>query len=460
MSTRKRLDRRTVLRGVGTAIAMPWMEAMAPTSLTRTVLAGQGVVERPVRLAFLFVPNGVHPPDWIPESTPETRTAEFALPPSLQPLEDVRGLVNVHTGLAHHNAKALGDGPGDHARSAACFLTGAHPRKTAGSDIVNGISVDQVAASALKGRTRFSSLELGCERGATAGNCDSGYSCAYSANISWRTPRTPMSKEISPREVFERLFMQGPRGETERARQARLSRRRSILDAVRGDARRLGQELGGRDRMKLEEYLDSVRELEQRIEVVEKAEQDPTGWGLSELPRGIPGDYQEHVDLMGDLMVLAFRLDLTRVVSFMWANEGSNRTYPMIDVREGHHHLSHHSKDEAKVDAIRRIDRWNVERFADLVKRFDAVRDQEDRSLLEDTLMVFGGAISDGNRHNHDNLPILVAGGGGGVQPGELVAHKPGTPLCGLYLSMLHEAGVAAPTFGDAKGPVQLGQRS
>ena len=199
-----------------------------------------------------------------------------------------------------------------------------------------------------------------------------------------------------------------------------------------------------------------MRELEQRIERVERVEQDPTGWGLADLPRGIPGDYQEHVDLMGDLMVLAFRLDLTRVVSFMWANEGSNRTYPMIGVKEGHHHLSHHSKDGAKVDAIKRIDRWNVERFTDLVKRFDAVRDEDGHSLLDDTLLLFGGAISDGNRHNHDNLPILLAGGGGGVKPGGLLAHQQGTPLSGLYLSMLHAAGVNARSFGDSSGPVEL----
>lgn len=435
---------------------MPWMEAMAPSSLSRRACASALAQQQPVRLAFLFVPNGVHPPTWIPQAKPGTRTSSFELPSSLQPLQDVRDRLTVHTGLAHHNAKALGDGPGDHARSSACFLTGAHPRKTAGSDIVNGVSADQVAAEYLRGRTRFSSLELGCERGAIGGNCDSGYSCAYSANISWRTPRTPMSKEISPREVFERLFMHGPRGETAEARTARLSRRKSILDAVRGDARRLSHDLGGRDRLKLEEYLDSVRDLEQRIELVERAEQDPTGWGIEKLPHGVPGDYQEHVDLMGDLMILAFRLDLTRVVSFMWANEGSNRKYPMIGVKEGHHHLSHHSKDEVKVDAIKRIDRWNIERFADLVRRIDAVHDKDDRSLLDNTMILFGGAISDGNRHNHNNLPIIMAGGGGGIETGNLVAHEPNTPLCSMYLSMLQRAGVDVESFGDSKGTVAL----
>ena len=369
----------------------------------------------------------------------------------------VKDKITIHAGLAHRNARALGDGPGDHARSAACFLTGAHPRKTSGSDILNGISVDQLAANHMRGKTRFDSLELGCERNATGGNCDSGYSCAYSANISWKSPRTPVAKEISPREVFERMFMQGPIGESLEARASRLSRRKSILDAVRGDVRRLGANIGGRDRMKLEEYLDGVRALERRVEAVERSEQDPTGWGLDDLPRGVPGDFQEHIEIMGDLMMLAFQLDLTRVATFMWANEGSNRTFPMVGVREGHHHLSHHGSNEDKVDSIRKIDRWQAERFGDLVKRFDSMRDAEDRSLLDDTLLVFGSAISDGNRHNHDNLPIILAGGGSGAaRPGRLVTHEKNTPLCNLYLSMLQKSGVEVDSFGDSTGSVQL----
>jgi hypothetical protein len=459
------IDRRAVLRGLGTAVALPWLEAMSPTRLSRAATAmaaplGSGGAAGPTRVAFLFVPNGVHAPDWLVPAGDQVTVGASALPESLpsllEPLGRVREHVTVHAGLAHGNARALGDGPGDHARSAACFLTGAHPRKTAGSDIHNGVSFDQVLADHWRGTTRFDSLELGCEPAMTAGNCDSGYSCAYSANIAWRSPRTPVAKETNPRAVFERLFMAGPAGESAEARDRRLRRRRSILDAVRGDARRLSTELGGRDREKLEEYLDGVRGLERRIEQVEGRAQDPSAWGLDELPAGVPGDYRTHLELMGDLMALAFRLDLTRVCTFMWANEGSNRAFPEVDVREGHHHLSHHAGDEAKIEAIRRINRWQTDRFADLVERFGAVETGPDRTLLDDTLLCFGGAISDGNRHNHDDLPVIVAGRGGGATSGRLVRHAKGTPLCDLFVGMGRAAGAPVERFGDSNGVAAL----
>ena len=451
------LDRRTALRGLGTALALPWLEAMVPGGVGRVARAARAAARPPVRLGFLFVPNGVNPGQWLPGKDVKDGTRDFELPPSLEPLADVRDHINIHAGLAHRNAKALGDGPGDHARSAACFLTGAHPRKTAGSDILNGVSIDQVIAENLRGETRFASLELGCDPGLTGGNCDSGYSCAYSANISWRTPRTPMAKETSPRAVFERMFMNGPPGESKAARVHRMRRRKSILDAVQDDTRRLSSRLGGRDRMKLEEYLDGVRELERRIEVVERTEQDPTEWGLDELPRGIPGSYGEHLDIMGDLMMVAFRLDLTRVATFMWANEGSNRTFPMVDVREGHHHLSHHANDEAKVEAIRRIDHWQTGRFARLVSKFQQLPDEDGGRLLDNTLLLYGSAICDGNRHNHENLPILVAGrGGGAAETGRLVRHADRTPLCNLYQSLASAGGVKLTNFGDAVGLARL----
>ncbi|MDG2022792.1 MAG: DUF1552 domain-containing protein [Phycisphaerales bacterium] len=452
----KTLHRRTVLRGIGTAIALPWLEAMSPGTITRSARAaarGTG----PTRLAFLFVPNGVHAPEWLPSpETPGASSMPVDLPPLLRPLDRVREHITLHSGLSHRNATALGDGPGDHARSAACFLTGSHPRKTAGSDIVNGVSIDQAIASGIRGRTRFDSLELGCDPTLTAGNCDSGYSCAYSANIAWRSPRTPVAKETNPRAVFERLFMAGPMGESKEARARRLGRRQSILDAVRSDAVRLSRNLGGRDRAKLEEYLDGARELERRIEQVERSEQDSSGWGIEHLPDGVPGDYEEHLSLMGDLMTLAFRLDLTRVCTFMWANEGSNRTFPMVDVRQGHHHLSHHAGDEAKIDAIRRINLWQNERFADLVSGLAAVEGEDGGSLLDDTLVLYGGAISDGNRHNHHDLPIVVAGGGGAARPGRLISHAPRTPLCNLYQSMASAAGTPMGSFGDSNGSAML----
>ena len=452
----KTLHRRTVLRGIGTAIALPWLEAMSPGTITRTARAATRN-STPTRLAFLFVPNGVHAPEWLPTpGAPGASSILAELPPLLRPLDRVREHITLHSGLSHRNATALGDGPGDHARSAACFLTGTHPRKTAGSDIVNGVSIDQAVAAGNRGRTRFDSLEIGCDPTLTAGNCDSGYSCAYSANIAWRSPRTPVAKETSPRAVFERLFMAGPVGESTEARGRRLSRRRSILDAVRGDAVRLSRDLGGRDRAKLEEYLDGAREPERRIEQVERSEQDSSGWGIDQLPPGVPGDYGDHLALMGDLMTLAFRLDLTRVCTFMWANEGSNRTFPMVDVREGHHHLSHHAGDHAKIDAIRRINLWQNERFADLIADLAGIEGENGGSLLDDTLVLYGGAISDGNRHNHHDLPIVVAGGGGSAEPGRQVSHAPRTPLCNLYRSMASAAGTPLDRFGDSNGSAML----
>ena len=455
------INRRMMLRGLGTAMALPWLETMAPVGMGRTARAAHFAASRPVRLAFLFLPNGVHAPEWLPDGVaadrpPGASSLPEDLPPLLAPLARVRDHINVHTGLSHGNARALGDGPGDHARSAACFLTGAHPRKTAGRDIENGISFDQVMADHHRGETRFASLELGCEPAMTAGNCDSGYSCAYSANIAWRSPRSPVAKEVNPRSVFERLFMAGPTQETAEARASRLRRRRSILDSVRSDARRLSQGLGGRDREKLDEYLDGVRGMERRIERVEMQEQDPATWGFEEIPRGVPGDYREHLELMGDLMTLAFRLDLTRVCSFMWANEGSNRTFPEVGVREGHHHLSHHAGDSSKVDAIRRINRWQNERFADLVERFEAIETGPDRTLLDDTLLCYGGAISDGNRHNHHDLPIVVAGRGGGVASGRLVRHTAQRPLCDLFVSMGRATGAKVESFGDSSSAATL----
>ena len=456
------IDRRAVLRGMGTAMALPWLEAMMPTGTGRVArAASRAAAVSPTRLAFLFMPNGVHAPEWIPgrgrgDSPTGAVPLPDRLPTLLEPFDRIREHVSIHTGLGHENARPLGDGPGDHARSAACFLTGAHPRKTAGRDIMNGISIDQQLAEHFRGTTRFSSLELGCEPAMTAGTCDSGYSCAYSANIAWRSPRSPVAKETSPRAVFERLFMTGPRGESEAARSRRLRRRQSILDVVRSDARRISAGLGGRDREKLEEYLDGVRGIESRIEKVESAAQDPSGWGLDKLPRGVPGDYREHVELMGDLMALAFRLDLTRVCSFMWANEGSNRTFPEIDVREGHHHLSHHAGDEGKIEAIRRINRWQNERFANLVLNFQSIETGPDRTLLDDSLICFGGAIADGNRHDHHDLPIVVAGRGGGAASGRLVRHERRTPLCDLFVSMGRAAGVPIDRFGDSRGAATL----
>ena len=442
-----RVDRRTFLRGAGTALALPLLDSIT-----------FGAVERPKRLAFLFVPNGMNMPDWKPRET----GAGYALPSLLEPLADHRDEILVVSNLAQLNARALGDGPGDHARSAACFLTGAHPVKTAGRNIRAGISVDQVAARRLGRATALPSLELGTEPARQSGNCDSGYSCAYSSNLSWRTPHSPMGKEIDPRSVFERLFRMGPEGESRAARAERLHARRSILDYVRDDANRLTKRLGKTDRRKLEEYFTGIRELERRIDMLDPAQpgdevhiwNEPVAEELRAPPGGVPRDYRAHVRLMYDMLVLAFRLDRTRVATFMLANEGSNRNYAFVGASGGHHHISHHKGDKQKIEKIRRINRFHSEQLAYFLGKLKEVR-EGDGTLLDSTAVVYGSAISDGNRHNHDDLPILVAGRGGGiVNPGRHLVAETRTPLCNLYVSLLRGVGIPTERFGDSNGPL------
>ncbi len=315
-----------MLRGLGVTLALPWLEAMGPMNAWADEKpAGKA----PNRMAFLYVPNGQNMADW----TPKTEGADFALPAILEPLKDVKDDFSILTGLAASNAWALGDGGGDHARALAAFLTGAHPRKTEGADIRVGISVDQVAASRIGDDVRLPSLEIGCEQSTMAGGCDSGYSCVYSSVMSWKSATQPLPKEINPKLVFERLFTTG--GDGSRAQEN--ARRRSLLDLVREDAADLSGKLGVGDKRKLDEYVTSVRDIEQRMERAEKL--PPVKTPDFPKPEGIPKDYQEHIRLMCDLMVLAFQADVTRVCTYMFANEGSNHTFPSIGVNEGHHEL-------------------------------------------------------------------------------------------------------------------------
>jgi hypothetical protein len=435
----RRISRRTVLRGIGASLALPFLEAMeAP-------LAWAAPAARPpVRLGFVFVPNGIAPSGWMPARG----AVAAALAPTLEPLAPVVGETLVLSGLALDGARAKNDGPGDHARSAAAFLTTAHPFKTEGRNIKIGVSVDQVAARAIGAKTALPSLELGCDRGNNTGNCDSGYSCAYSNNISWSSETTPMPKEIDPRAVFERLF--GAPGETEEVGARRLRDRRSVLDLVAEEAKRLEKELGSDDRRKLDEYQASVREVERRIERAEKEARDrPPRPALAE-PAGIPHDHGEHVRLLYDLMALGFQADLTRVATFMVAPESSGRSYPWIGVSEGHHELSHHSGDKAKIEKIEKIDRWNVEQFAYFVEKLKSIKEGPG-TLLDSCAIVYGSGICDGNAHNHEDLPILVAGRGGGtIATGRRVACPRNAPLANLYLALLQRAGVRADKFGDS----------
>jgi len=434
---------------------------MAPAVRFGRALAGVPA-SPPLRFVFGFFPNGCHHLDWAPEG--EGRRVELS--PLLEPLARHRHRITFFRGLSHRNARALGDGPGDHARSAACYLTGAHPRKTGGSDIQCGPSIDQEIARRIGRETLFPSLQLGIEGARKSGQCDSGYACVYSSHISWADAHTPLTPETHPRGLFDRLFLRGPADETARARAERISARKSILDAALEDARRLQRGLGVRDRRKVDAYLTGVRELERRIEEAERvAELARQGEGI-DIPDRRPVDYDEHVKLQGELMVLALRLDLTRVISFMIAGEGSNRTFPQLGVREGHHSLSHHRGDPGKIDAIRRINRYQSELFAHLLDRLSETEDSEG-SLLDHSLFLWGGAIRDGNRHDHHDLPVLLAGEGGGTVPGgRIVRAADHTPLCNLYLSILHlaEAGrdrePSRPgrelRFGDSTGPLPI----
>lgn len=439
-STRQ-LPRRTFLRGAGVALGLPLLDAMA----TRAARGADANRPAPVRLAFVFFPNGAIMNSWQPKET----GAKFELPETLQPLAPFRDHLNIVTGLAQDNGRAKGDGPGDHARSAASFLTGAHPVKTAGADIRVGVSADQAAAEQIGHLTRLPSLELGTERGRHAGSCDSGYSCAYSNAISWKNATTPVAKEIVPRLVFERLFgSSDPSGQAA----ARQAYRRSILDLVADDTARLQARLGRGDQRKMDEYLTGLRELEQRIERAESAAREAAEVARPSLdiPDGVPGDLQQHIRLMCDLLVLAFQTDSTRVASFMLANEGSNRSYGVVGVTNGHHELSHHQNDQEKIAKIRKIDQFLSSQFAYFVEKLAAVREGE-RSLLDNSLVLYGSGLSDGNRHRHDDLPIVLAGRGGGrIATGQHVKLRRETPLNNLFLTMLDCAGAKVAELGDS----------
>jgi hypothetical protein len=441
------ISRRTVLKGLGTAMALPLLDAMLP----RLAVAGVGGrKDLPLRFACVYVPNGAHMPEW----TPAAEGALTHLPSILEPLASVKDDLLVLTGLTCDKARAHGDGPGDHARAMSAFLTGSQPRKTYGADIRAGVSFDQYLAQRVGESTKFPSLELGCEGGRGVGNCDSGYSCAYSSTVSWRTETTPVPKEVNPGLVFDRLFGSGKADDVV-ARAKRREYRKSVLDLVRDDAKKLEGSLGAADNRKLDEYLSAVRELEVRIAKAQKsADQPPPRPDYPAPAAAVPKDYVEHIRLMGDLMALAFQTDVTRVATLVYANEGSTRPYPFIGVPEGHHDLSHHQRDPKKMEKIRQINRFHVSAFAAMLKRLQAVKEGEG-TLLDRCLIVYGSGNSDGNRHNHDDLPVLLVGrGGGAIRGGRHVVYprERDTPLCNLYLSLAERFGIDVSHFGDSTG--------
>jgi hypothetical protein len=432
-------------------MALPMLEAMSPVSKLFAA-TDEAAKQFPKRMAFIYVPNGVNIEDW----TPKTTGANFELPYILDPLKPFQKDLVVLTGLAQDKARPYGDGPGDHARASATFLTGCHPRKTPGADIHSGISVDQIAAKKIGNETRFSSLELGCEGNHQAGNCDSGYSCAYISNISWKSDCTPVPPEIDPRVVFERLFSNNTSNESAESLARRKLFKKSILDFVTDDARRLQNNLGSNDRRKLDEYLTAVRELEQRIEQAEKFA--TTTFPDQERPTGIPtgpDGFEKHLRLMYDLQALAFQTDTTRVSTLLVAYDGNNRSYPSIGISEGHHELSHHGGDETKKQKIAKINHLHMTQFAYYLEKLKSIREGEG-TLLDNCMIVYGAAISDGNQHNHDNLPVLLAGRGGNtIETGRHIRYEKETPMTNLYVSMLDRMGISVERVGDSTGKLK-----
>jgi hypothetical protein len=447
-------SRRAFLRGAGVALALPAFESLLTPGATA---AGTGAARlattptgAPLRMAFVYVPNGVHQGYWWPKKEGK----DFELNKTLEPLEKVKDHLQILGGLDQINATAGPDGPGDHARASGSFLTGVRVKKTAGADIHAAISVDQVAAQRIGHLTRFPSLELTCDAVRKSGNCDSGYSCAYQYNLSWSGPTLPVAPEPNPRLVFERLFGAGPPAERGKNLAMLREQQRSILDFVLDDTKGLERELGKRDHQKLDEYLAGIREVERRIQQAERFKDIPNPAVAT--PSGIPGSFPYHIGLMFDMMILAFQTDSTRIATFLLANEGSNRTFPEIGISEGHHNLSHHFGKKEMMEKIGSIDRWYIERFARFLEKLESIKDIDGHSLLHNSMIVYGSGNSDGNRHTHSNLPIILAGGGGGsLATGRHVKFK-GKPLNNLYLSMLDRLGVdGVARLGDSTGRAQ-----
>jgi len=438
----KHLPRRTFLKGLGAAVALPMLDAMTPA------FAAPALKQTPTRLAFTYIPNGVTLEAW----TPAAGGRDFAFTRILKPLEGLREHTLVITGLAQQNANALADGAGDHARAAACYLTGVHPRKTAGADIQAGVSVDQIAAGAIGGDTRYPSIELGCDESRTVGNCDSGYSCAYTNSLSWRGPTSPMPPETNPRLAFERLFGGIDAGLDPATRAIRRRERRSILDVVAERTNALVGSLGPSDRRKMDEYLTSVREIERRVEIAERDTREVTP--DFEMPSGVPVLFADYASLMFDMQAIAFQADLTRVSTLMLGREGSLRTYPEIGVPDPHHPLTHHRDNPEWIEKVTKVNVLHMELFAKFIAKLAATPDG-DGTLLDHSIVVYGSGIADGNKHTHEDLPVVVAGHGGGLLGGRHLVYPTNTPMTNFYLTMLDRIGVKEETIGDSTGRVE-----
>ena len=442
--TKMALPRRTFLRGLGASLALPLLDAMVPAA---TALA-QTAARPTKRLGFIYIPNGANMAKWTPGAE-----GALELSPTLSPLAPVRDHVVIPTGLAHRQAEAWGDGNGEHSRASGVWLNGVHPKRTEGADVRAGTTADQLAARELGKDTPLPSLEIALENSFVVGNCDNGYSCVYTNTISWRTPTTPLPMEHNPRVVFERLFGEGG---TTAQRVERLREDRSILDAVREDMTRLERTLGAGDRARVSQYLDAVREIERRIQQTEaQADNADLPENLAR-PVGIPESFDDHARLMFDLQALAFQADITRVFTFLIGREQSAQSYPEIGVPDPHHATSHHQMDPAKLEQYAKINTYHVDLLASFLETLQSAPDG-DGSLLDQSLVLYGGGISDGDQHSHIDLPLVLAGGGAGqLQGGRHVRYPTDTPMTNLLLAMLDKVGVHADQFGDSTGHLSL----
>jgi hypothetical protein len=439
------LSRRAVLKGLGATIALPFLEAMSPRSLFAGQVAATAKA-MPRRMAVFYIPNGAVMDHW----TPSALGRNFELPRILQPLAPFRNDLLMLSGLADAKAMSNGDGPGDHARAMSSFLTASQPFKTPGENIRVGVSLDQLAAQKVGRTTALPSLELGLEYGRQAGSCDSGYACTYSNTLSWRSPTAPAPKIVNPQVAFDRLFG-GKADEDSAASGQKALFRQSILDFVREDASRLTRRLGASDRSRMDEYLTSIRELELRLQKPAPALNADVAAGLQR-PDGIPQNFREHYRLMADLLALAFQADVTRISTLIFGVEGSRRVFPEIGVLEEHHGLTHHKGDVEKIEKVAKINVFHAGEFAYFLGKLKSIR-EGDGTLLDNSMILYGGGCADGNRHSHFDLPVMIAGSGGGhFATGQHVGFERNTPIANLYLNMLDALGVDEPSFGDSTG--------
>ncbi len=452
------LDRRRFLRNVGLCLALPAMETFLPRRMLGATAASAGGVltapaattasGAPLRTAFLYFPNGAIPDAW----WPTTEGKDFELSRTLSPLAKVRDKVQVLGGLDDVSAVGGPDGGGDHARANATFLTGVRIKKTNGADFHNGVSADQMMAQQIGLLTPFRSLELSCDIILNTGGCDTEYACVYQHNLAWSSPTVPLTPEVNPRLLFERLFGAGAPKDRAQNLLMRQQQQRSVLDFIQADTRSLARELSGRDKQKLDEYFSSVRDIEQRIQAAESSRSSrpqPT----NDAPDGVPEKYTDYVRLMFDMLHLSFQTDSTRVATFMINGDGSNINFKDIGVNDGHHNLSHHGNKADWMEKVRQIDYWYVQQLAYFLEKMDATKDIDGNTLLHNSQIVYGCGNGDGNRHSHTNLPVLLAGRAGGTLNGGRFVQHGGVPVTNLFLSMMDRVAPNNITrFGDSTG--------